>query len=155
MAHLKEADFYYGSILSHLFNKRICPMLIEGGDDRQIYQFTTNDTEFKLFTKYRSISISSKKEDYNSWQFVFSTDDIIELNQMLSDDHELSLGLVCGTKALNKSEIAFIHKDEIKEILSSGKTTITISRKKGEKAFRVSRGGGRENAMQIPSNRVY
>ena len=30
-----------------------------------------------------------------------------------------------------------------------------INEKTGEKAFRVSIGGGRENALQIPSNRLY
>lgn len=42
MSTLKEADFYYGAVLSTLINKGICPALIEKGKDRQIYSFTTN-----------------------------------------------------------------------------------------------------------------
>ncbi|MGI6534583.1 MAG: hypothetical protein ACOX23_08325 [Peptococcia bacterium] len=33
------------------------------------------------------------------------------------------------------------------------KTSITISRKKNEKAYRISVGGGRENAMQVKASR--
>lgn len=42
MSKLKEADFCYGAVLSTLFNNGICPMLIEGGNDRQVYEFTTD-----------------------------------------------------------------------------------------------------------------
>ena len=72
MAKLLESDFYYGAILSTLLNNGICPMLIEGGTDRQVYDFTTNDKEFRLFTKYRSAPINTKTEGYSSWQFIFS-----------------------------------------------------------------------------------
>ena len=44
-------------------------------------------------------------------------------------------------------------KDQIKQLNSLGKSSITISRKKNERAYRISVGGGRENAMQIKTNR--
>ena len=38
-------------------------------------------------------------------------------------------------------------------MISIGKDSITISRRKGEHAYRISIGGGRENAMQVTANR--
>lgn len=155
MAKLKEADFYYGSIISTLLNNNICPVLVEGGTDRQIYEFTTNEGDFKLFLKYRSEPIQTKTAGYQSWQFVLSADDVAELQGFIADDKHLSVGLVCGMNSLSKSEYAVLHKEEISELLGAGKTSITISRKDREKAFRISVGGGRENAMQVKSNRKY
>lgn len=155
MARLTESDFYYGSILSMLFNNGICPMLIEGGADRQVYSFTTNQEDFRLFLKYRSFAAATKNDDYQSWQFVFSDADIEELRRFIAEDTHLSLGLVCGMKELKKSEYAVLHKEELLELLDAGKTSVTVSRKTGEKNFRVSVGGGRANAMQIPANRKY
>ena len=152
MSKLKEADFYYGAVLSTLLNNKITPVLIESGNDRQIYDFTTDSKDFRLIVKYRSYEIKTKKKDYCSWQFNLS-DDIADLKQGMKSDKKLSLGLVCGKIKLNKSEYAVLHKDEIKEILDSGKESITISRKKGEKAFRISMGGGRQKSMKIESNR--
>lgn len=155
MAKLKEADFYYGAMLSTLFNNGICPMLIEGGNDRQVYEFTTNKEDFRLFVKYRSLPIATKREDYLSWQFVFSDDDLRELIQYLGDKKHLSLGLICGKEQLNSREFAVLHKEEIQQIINAGKNSLTISRKSGERAFRISMGGGRNNALQIKSNRLY
>lgn len=155
MALLKNSDFYYGAVLSHLFNHRICPMLVEGGDNRQIYEFTTNNSEFILFVKYRSLPIATKNEDYNSWQFVFSDADMKELTAFLNNPKQLSVGLICGNKALGKSEVAFIHKEELQELFDAGKTTLTISRKKNERCFRISIGGGRDQALKIESKRIY
>lgn len=155
MAKLKEADFYYGSIISMLLNNNICPVLVEGGTDRQIYEFTTNEGEFKLFLKYRSEPIPTKTDGYQSWQFVFSGDDVTELRRFIDDEKHLSVGLVCGMNSLSSSEYAVLHKKEISQLLDAGKTSVTISRKSGEKAFRISVGGGRENALQVKSNRMY
>lgn len=155
MAVLKEADFYYGAILSHCFHNGIRPMLIEGSADRQVYDCTTDQGDFKLFTKYRSAPIPSKTEGYDSWQFGFSADDITELRTFVVDEEELSVGLVCGKAALNQSEIAFLHKNEIVALLKAEKSSITISRKTREKKFRISMGGSRENGLQIECNRKH
>ena len=50
---------------------------------------------------------------------------------------------------------AVLHKEEIEHLFAEQKETFTISRKKRERAFRISIGGGRDNAIQIPSNRLY
>lgn len=38
-------------------------------------------------------------------------------------------------------------------VLDIGKSSITISRKKNERAYRISVGGGRSNSMKIKANR--
>ena len=155
MSKFKEADFYYGAVLSALFNNGISPMLLEGGTDRQVYNFTTNATDFRLFIKYRSEGRAGAKDGYISWTFVFSYEDVTELKKYIADSQHLSLGLVCSMKQFNDSEYVVLHKEEIQEIFDAGKTSLTVSRKKGEKAFRISMGGGRENSMSVPSNRLY
>ena len=155
MSILKKADFYYGAVLSTLINRGICPALVESGQDRQIYDFTTDKKEFRLFLKYRSQPIKTKDPEYSSWQFNFSADDKKELTCFLSEAKHLSIGLVCGKERLNESLYAVLHQEELVKLLSEQNGRFTISRKTGEKAFRISVGGGRGNAMQIPSNRLY
>ena len=155
MAKLLESDFYYGAILSTLLNNGICPMLIEGGTDRQVYDFTTNDKAFRLFAKYRSAPINTKTEGYCSWQFIFSDKDMDEIKAYLNSGKELSIGLVCGADALNQSQYAVLKRENIEELIKQGKTSVTLSRKKGERAFRISIGGGRENSLKIKANEIY
>ena len=155
MSKLKKADFYYGAVLSTLLNNGICPMLIEGGEDRQIYDFTTNHKDFRLFVKYTSLPIDTKTKDYASWQFVFSKDDVKEIQEYLESEKEFSVGLVCGNNPLQQSHYAVIPKSSIQEILNQKKTSITISLRKGEKAFRISIGGGRENAIKIKTKNLF
>ncbi|MBQ8566949.1 MAG: hypothetical protein IJ445_05135 [Clostridia bacterium] len=155
MAKLLESDFYYGAILSTLLNNGICPMLIEGGTDRQVYDFTTNHKEFRLFAKYRSAPINTKTEGYCSWQFIFSEKDMDEIKAYLNSGKEFSIGLVCGADALNQSQYAVLKRKNIEELIKQGKTSVTLSRKKGERAFRISIGGGRENSLKIKANEIY
>lgn len=155
MSKLKEADFYYGAVLSTLINQGICPALVEGGNDRQIYDFTTDERDFRLFVKYRSKPISTKSEGYYSWQFAFSPNDMKELKEFITLDKHLCLGLVCGNGKLSDSEYAVLHKQELKQLFNAGKESLTISRKTGEKYFRISIGGGRENAIQIRGSNLY
>ena len=64
----------------------------------------------------------------------------------------LSLALVCGMEGLSDSEIAVLNKSEVEELLNLEKLSITISRKKNERAYRISIGGGRNSAMKIKAN---
>jgi len=58
----KEADFYYGAVLSLLFNNGIDPALVESSNSRQIYDFTTDNVDFRLFIKYRTRGRLGKKD---------------------------------------------------------------------------------------------
>lgn len=155
MAKLKESDFYYGAILSMLLNNGICPMLIEGGDNRRVYEFTTNKKNFRLFLKYRSSPLNTKKEDYWSWQFIFSDGDMDYIRECLNSENLFVIGLVCGVEGLNNSEYAALQREHIEEIIKQGKTSVTLSRRKGEHDFRLSTGGGRENSMRIKASKIY
>lgn len=154
MSRLMEADFYYGAVLSTLVNQGICPALIEGGSDRQVYDFTTDHKDFRLFVKYRS-SPTTKTEDYNSWQFIFSDSDMKELREYMDSEVELTLGLVCGQQPLNQSHYAVLHKDDIETIFAREKISFTISLKKGEKAFRIPIDGSRANALLVKTNVLF
>lgn len=153
MSKLKVADFYYGAVLSMLFNHHVNPALVEGDDDRQVYDFTTNNIEFRLFIKYRTDKQKTKTDDYNSWEFSLTESDKTEILDYIGKGYNLIVALVCGVENLSESEIAALDKDQIKQIIAFGKTSITISRKKNERAFRISIGGGRNNSIQIRANR--
>lgn len=155
MSRLREADFYYGAILSTLLNNGVCPMLIEGGTDRRVYDCTTNKNEFRMFAKYRSSPINTKKEGYYSWQFIFSDKDIDEIKLFLNSEKDLRIGLVCGTERLNQSQFAVLQRKNIEELIGLGKTSITASKMTGERYFRVSIGGGRDNSMMVKASIIY
>lgn len=155
MSKLKEADFYYGAILSNLINDKVCPMLIENGSGRRIYDCTTDNGEFRIIAKYRSSPIDTKTTDYSSWQFIFSSEELQEFNNCVESNSRVSVILICGETELRKSEYAVLYTDDLKKLLSLEKESITISRWKHEKAYRISVGGGRENALKIPTSRPY
>jgi len=95
-----------------------------------------------------------KKDNYRSWQFTFSKEDLDEIFRYLDEKYNLLLALVCGEEKLHESEYAVLNSEEIKQCFGNNKTSITISRIKGEKAFRISIGGGRSKSIKIPSNRL-
>lgn len=153
MSKINVADFYYGAVLSMLFNNNITPALVEGDDSRQVYDLTTDANECRLFIKYRADKQDTRTRDYNSWGFTLTDRDKIEIQDYIDSGYNLVLALVCGVAGLSDSEIALIDKDEVKELIDLGKSSITISRKKHERAYRISIGGSRENAMQVRANR--
>lgn len=152
MAKAKVSDFYYGAVLSMLLNSGVTPVLVEGNEDRQVYDLITNNKECRLFIKYRAKRQNNRTKTYSSWSFVFNDGERNELLQNLDEGFNVLVVLVCGVKGLNGSEIAVLNTDEIKELIKLDKNSITISRKRNEKAFRISVGGGRDNAMQIKTN---
>lgn len=154
MSKLKESDFNYGAVLSTLLNNNICPALIEGGEDRQVYDFTTDHKDFRLFVKYRSAP-TTKSERYSSWTFVFSKGEIEEIESYLEMDKLLVLGLVCGSEGFKESHYAVLGAEEIKQILSLEKNSITIGKEKRTQHYKVYVDRTRKNALQVKSNRLY
>ena len=153
MSKIKVADFYYGAVLSMLFNNHINPALVESDENRRIYDLTTNSGDCRLYIKYRADKQNNKTEDYNSWQFVFTKSEINELKDYIERGFNLSMELVCGVEGFTDSEIATLDKGQIEKILSRNKESISISRKKSERAYRISLGGGRTAAMKVKANR--
>ena len=156
MSIVRTADFYYGAALSALFNnsnKKISAALIMSDENRQLYNLTTDNSECRLFIKYRSGKTDTKTEDYYSWSFSLTDSDKSEIQTLVDEGNNLILALVCGVAGLADSELALLDKDETQRLIKLGKESITISRKKGEHAYRIPIGGGRGNAMQVKANR--
>lgn len=150
MSKITQADFYFGAALSMLFNYSMIPALVEGGDKRRIYKVITNKEKYEIFMKYRTAPATDNNE-YSSWQFIFSFDEITEIKKLLGK--EFKILLVCGKEKLNTSEIVVLNEEDVRKcLIDSGKNNFTIGRKKHEKAFRISMGGGRGNGLQIKAN---
>ena len=157
MSIVRTADFYYGAALSALFNnsnKKISAALIMSDENRQLYNLTTDNSECRLFIKYRSGKTDTKTEDYYSWSFSLTDSDKSEIQTLVDEGNNLILALVCGVAGLADSELALLDKDETQRLIKLGKESITISRKKGEHAYRIPIGGGRGNAMQVKAGRI-
>ena len=130
-------------------------MLIEGGDDRQVYDFTTDHKDFRVYLKYRSMPNKTKTEGYSSWTFPFTDNEIAEIRQYLVSGKEFSVGLICGAKELKYSQYAVLKKDIVEELLTRNIFSPTISIKKNEQYFRISIGGGRENSLTVKAKDLY
>ncbi|MFY9176427.1 MAG: hypothetical protein WBI74_00070 [Caldicoprobacterales bacterium] len=153
MSKIKVADFYYGAVLSMLLSNGVKPVLIESDTNRQVYDITTNNEDCRLFMKYRADKQNIKTQDYNSWFFSFTDRDKEEIKRYIEEGYNLVIALICGVADLAESEVAVLDKDQIQELIRLDKDSITISRKKNEKAYRIPLDGGRENAMQVKVNR--
>ena len=154
MSSLKESDFYYGSVLAKLFSRKISIALVEGSNDRQIYDLTTNKGQFRLFAKYRSESRAGA-DDLKSWTFHFSDSDVKEITSYVEEGYNIKLALVCGDDPLRTSELAVLNAQDIQDcLLSREKNSLTVGRKKHERKYRIHVGGGRDNAVQIPYSRL-
>lgn len=115
MSIVRTADFYYGVALSALFNnsnKKISAALIMSDESRQLYNLTTNDSECRLFIKYRSGKTNTKTEDYYSWSFTLTDRDKSEIQTLLDKGNNLILALVCGVEGLTDSELALLDRNE-------------------------------------------
>lgn len=152
MSKIKVADFYYGAVLSMLFSHGIKPALVENSTDRQVYDIVTNNSEFRLFVKYRANKTNTKKEGYNSWVFTI-TEDKVELKSYLDNGKNLIVALVCGEENLGESQLAVLDAEQIKQILDSGKTTINVTINKGERSFRIPMERSREDGIKVKCNR--
>lgn len=153
MSRIKTSDFYYGAVLSMLFNNHINPAILESNDDRQVYDLTTNSGDFRLFIKYRANSQNTKTPGYNSWTFSLTESDKEEIVQYIGEGRNLVLALVCGLSNISEGELALLDKVQTQKIIDLNRTAITVTRKKHERAFRILIGGGREHALRARTNR--
>ena len=152
MGKMSQADFFFGAALSVLFNNNMVPALVENGSDRRIYDVTTNDGDFRLYMKYRT-KPSTDNDLLTSWQFMFNKEEIEELKNKCKEG--IRLILICGKEDLKDSQFAVLYNTEIKKaICDSGKTSITIGRKKHARNFYISMGGGHINDLLITANRL-
>lgn len=113
---------------------------------------TTDNVACRLYIKYRADKQNTKTKNYSSWNFSFTDSEINELKNYIQE-YNLSMALVCGVKVLSESEIAVLDKKQIEELLNLNKSSVSISRKKNERAYRIPVGGGRDNAIKVKANR--
>ena len=136
-----------------LLSNGVKPVLLESDENRQVYDLATDNGECRLFMKYRRDKQDTKTQDYSSWTFVLTDSDKEEITGYIQEGFNLIVALVCGVADLAESEVAALDRDQIQELIMLDKNSITISRKKNERAYRISIGGGRENAMLVRANR--
>lgn len=156
MFYLKKQDFYYGAMLSALISKKYRTVLIDGNDDRKIYQFTS-DTEPDFIAYFKFCMAPTIRENSKSWTFVFSDDEIEYIKELICKDINIKLILLCGNKDFKNCEIAIVNKNEIEDSIfqkSEDKKRITLYREKNYARYLISRGGGRSNDLPIPTNRI-
>ena len=63
MARLITADFYYGCVLSMLFNNGFVPTLVENSEERCIYNLLTNNSDVISLSSTDPIATKPKNED--------------------------------------------------------------------------------------------
>lgn len=152
MGRMSQSDFFFGAALSVLFNNKMVPALVENGSERRIYDVTTNDGDYRLYMKYRT-KPSTDNDDLTSWQFSFTEEEIEDFRNNCQETARLIL--ICGKEELKNSQIAVLYYSEIKQtICDSGKSSITIGRRKHARNFYISMGGGRVNDLLITANRI-
>ncbi len=157
MSWSTTADFYYGTALSVIFNNsngRVSAALIESDGNRQLYKIMIDDSEYRLFIKYRFAEIATKTEDYYGWLFTLTKNDKSEIQSLMNKGYNLVLALVCGVAGLSDSELALIDKEQVKELIDLERDFIIIGCKKGDHVHRISIGIGDKDAMKIKTNRV-
>lgn len=157
MPKLKTQNFYYGAVVETImsYNEDASPSLVEKGENKQVYKIWTNSSkrECYIYVKYRTNSKNNKKENYYSWQFTLTADDKERIANYIDNGSPMLLVWLCGMKELKGSEIIVIKESEYEEYIR-GKSSISISLKTNERSFRMHIGGSRENAIQIPRNRI-
>ena len=155
MAEIKMCDYYYGAVLSNLFNHNVAPALIENGDKRRVFSFTTNNTEFTLFVKYSSKAVTNNVNNgFRSWKFVL-TDDYQKISEYLSNNSNVLLALVCATEELKGSELALLDSSELRQLIATSKSSINISRRKNERYYTIAVDKNRtDNCIKIKANKL-
>lgn len=114
--NITREDFYCGAFLSYLLNNGIVPALFEDRADsnRKIYDFTTNDGDFRVYVKFsESPSSESDLKGSKIWNFPFTDKQIEEIKSIEKCSRKLYFVFVCGRKALNRSKISVAYKDMI------------------------------------------
>ena len=155
MANLDLSDFYYGAVLSQLINNKFSPALIESDKNRRIYNFAIDGSgDFALLLKYRSAR-PRKTKGYSSWQFNLTDSDLNKINGYLTSRKDIRLCLILLTDSLSNSKYAILYKDDIRRLLDLSLTSFTISFKKSENYYRISKNHDREGGFKVECNRDF
>jgi len=157
MGVVRKADFYYGSMLSCFINSGLKPAIFENGNDRRIYDITTNSGDYKIYAKYISVpsNINRKNKDKRLWHFSFLPEEVEYFKNYHENNKKLYLVLICGQEKLQDSEIAILTLSEAKKCLDVDyirpSHRISIIWEKGSHGLKAYGTGidGKENAIRI------
>lgn len=61
---------------------------------------------------------------------------------------------MCERENLGESELALLDCNEVNRLLFLDKESISISRRSGEKYYRIANGPDREDSFEIKANRI-
>lgn len=159
MAKLKQYYFYYGAILNAILQKNTdaTPSLISNsGEIRQEYRVMTNTSkECTLLFKSVMVRRNGKRDNYESWTFNFSDDEIHRLeNYHKKQDIPVLIYLACLKNDLKDCEIAVLNYDEF--AMNINKHNVTIGSYKGKNNYLLFYSGSRsaDEAYKFPKNRI-
>lgn len=159
MAKLKQYYFYYGAILNAILQKNndATPSLISNsGEIRQEYRVMTNTSkECTLLFKSVMVKKNGKRDNYDSWTFNFSYDEIHRLEEYhKKQDIPVLIYLACLKDDLKDCEIAVLNYDEFAKVVN--KHNVTIGSFKGKNNYLLFYSGSRsaDEAYKFPKNRI-
>lgn len=142
MIRANETDFYFGAALSILDRHGVSISLNHIGEGRRLYNGCIDGTAHVLFMKYRAVALYDS-DQYASWQFSFSDDELLELEFLKNQNYKMVL--ICGKNKVNLSEIIIMDKEDVNAcLLDPDKCHFTVGRRKFEKAYRIFMGKNRE-----------
>ncbi|NUK29314.1 hypothetical protein HT574_04105 [Parageobacillus sp. VR-IP] len=141
MATIYKRDYFYGALLFALVNGGLTPALFEKpSDNRQIYEVTTNQNSYIIYTKYNTSPTGSK--DF-TWSFPFSDNELEEIIKIYHENNkkkEFIFAFICGQKQLSgyNQVIAIVYWDEFLECVDIEKEQIRGTARLSVKAVKGS-----------------
>ncbi|WZL80722.1 hypothetical protein QBE53_13040 [Vallitaleaceae bacterium 9-2] len=117
---LRKEDFYTGAFLSYVLNNGVKPALFEGRNTvgRKVYDFTTNEGDFRVYVKYIGKPTSkSKANNRKIWSFPYTEDQVDELNEILMTERTFVFCCICGEEDLNKSKLLLLDRETVRSCI--------------------------------------
>lgn len=155
-----KADFYYGAFLSVLVNNGINPAIVGIGDKRNIYDVSTDNGDYRMYTKY---VVNSNPKD-KLWNLMITESEADEMNRLISENDSLLFIIICAYKQVrtNNTEIAALYPSELKSCIDldckinknlrlSMKHSLNLSIYGTHRADKIE---GEDNTIKIPRRRI-
>ena len=111
MAMICKRDYFYGPLLFALVNGGLTPALFEKpSDNRQIYEVTTNQNSYIIYTKYNTLPTGSKDL---TWSFPFSDNELEEIIKIYHENNKekrVYLCLYLQPEAIKRLQSSHCHR---------------------------------------------
>lgn len=112
---IRDFELFHGAVLTKIVrsDRPIALRMIETKPNESWAFYTIND-EVDLLIKYSKKSAQRKREPYTVWQFIFSPEQIKQMNKIRSDQRGLCIALVCGQEGIGEPmHVCFLQPDHI------------------------------------------